>query len=255
MSRVWAVGINTFREAVRARILYAMVAAAIVLLGFAIVLNQLSVGQEGAILVDVGIATISLFSVLVSIVLGISLVYSEIEQRTIFTILSKPLARWEFLLGKFVGLNLTVALMTVAMAVGFLALLAALGTTPTGPMVEALAFCYLEAMVITAVALLFSSFSTPYLSGFFAAGIFFVGHLSGDIRAFGDRSDSESLKMMTEGIYRIVPNLEFLNLKNHAMAGVSLGLADLAPRAGYGVLYAAMVLLLAMGIFSRRDFK
>ena len=165
------------------------------------------------------------------------------------------MARWEFLLGKFLGLNCTVGLMALLMSLGFLGLLYAMDVPIRMALIHALAFVYLEALIITAIALLFSSFSTPYLSGFFAFGIFFIGHLSDDIRAFGEATGATSLLATTEVIYRIVPNLGRLNLKNQAVANVPLETSELALRGAYGMLYAVAVLVLAMGIFSKRDFK
>src|SRR5688572_5739828 len=167
LSRVAAIARNTFREAVRDRVLYNLVLFVLLLTGGAIFLGELSAAQETKIIVDMGLSAMLLFGVFIAIFVGVGLVYKEIERRTIYAIFAKPVGRAEFLLGKYLGLCLTLAVNVAVMGAGVsLALLYVRGGWH--PLVlsiwPAVALVYVELMILVAVALLFSSFSSPALS-------------------------------------------------------------------------------------------
>ncbi len=185
--KIWAIILNTFREAVRDRVLYAIVFFAVVILLISTIMDVITIGQRAKIIIDMGLASISIFGALIAIFVGIGLVYKEIEKRTIYTIVSKPVARWQFLLGKYFGLVLTLAVQVAAMsAIFFIIVASEMGRVP--PLLYlAVGMTFLELMVVCAVAIFFSSFSTPILSGMYTLGVYLIGHLTRDLYQFSFR--------------------------------------------------------------------
>jgi len=245
---------NTFKEAVRDRILYLLLFFAAVSILFARVLALLTVGDRVKIIKDVGLASISLFGALMAILIGTGLVYKEIEKRTIFTLLSKPLRRPDFLLGKFFGLVLTLAVMLLAMSVIFLALVFLHTGTIEWAMLLAILYIFLELVLITAVAVLFSCFSTPILSSLFALSFYLIGHFSWSLETFIKKARPGAVKVLLQVLYAVLPDLENFNLKTEVVHALPLSAPHLLHAAAYGIVYTAFVLVLAVLIFRRRDF-
>src|SRR5437763_582784 len=182
---ITAIARNAFREAVRDRVLYNLVLFALLLIVGSIFLGELSAGQEAKIIVDLGLGAMLLFGTFIAIFVSTGLVYKEIERRTLYAILSKPVGRGEFLLGKYLGLCLTLAVNVLVMCVGVsLALMyVKRGYDPLALRIwPAVALIYVELMIILAVALLFSSFSSPALSAFLTFAVFVIGHFSADLK-------------------------------------------------------------------------
>jgi ABC-type transport system involved in multi-copper enzyme maturation permease subunit len=192
--------------------------------------------------------------VLIAIFVGIGLVSKEIEKKTIYTIVSKPVARFQFLLGKYLGLCLTLFINTVIMTSGLLAVLYFQDVPIHTVLFKALGMIMLEFMVITAVALLFSTFSSATLSAIFTLAIYVIGHLTPDLKAFGQKMEGTG-RTMLEGIYYILPNLDRYNIKGHVTHQLEVPAGDLLMIAAYGVAYAAFLLMLASIIFQQRDFR
>src|SRR3954471_4436440 len=208
--RVVSVARNTFREAVRDRVLYNLVLFVLILTGAAVFLGELSAAQELKIIVDMGLSAALLFGVFIAIFVGVGLVYKEIERRTIYAIFSKPVGRGEFLVGKYLGLCLTLLVNVVVMGVGVsLALLyVSKGWDPLIVAIwPAVLMIYLELMLITAVALLFSSFSSPALSALLTFFVFIIGHFSGDLKQLSSSMRSSGARWLFGGVYYLLPNL------------------------------------------------
>jgi len=253
--KIAAIALNTFREAVRDRILYSVLAFALLLIGASAILASLSIGQEGRIVKDLGLASISLFGTFIAIFLGIGLVFKEIERRSIYAIVSKPIHRFQFLLGKYIGLTLTLLVTVGMMALLVVALAWAIDGHWTPGLLAAAALDFVALMIVTAVALLFSTFSTPTLSAVFALGVFFIGRLSGDLKIFADQFAGPGLRLMVNGIHLIIPDLSRFQISSPVVNALPLDSADLARTVLYGLAYILMLLSLAVGIFQRRDFK
>ena len=253
--RVWAIAVNTFREAARDRILYSILAFAILLIGASVILAGLSIGQESKIVKDLGLAASSLFGAFIAIFLGIGLVFKEIERRTVYVIISKPIHRVQFLFGKYIGLVLTL-LVTVGVMALLVVSLAWLVDGHWSPgLLLAAGFDFLALMIVTAVALLFSTFSTPTLSAIFTLGVFVIGRLSGDVRLFAEQFAGPGVGQAVFAIYLVIPDLARFQIGSQVIHGLPLAPADLGQSAAYGVGYILMLLLLAVAIFQRRDFK
>lgn len=255
MRKVWAIALNTFKEAVRDRILYTILAFAFAMIGGSAILATLSVGGEVRIIKNLGLACITLFGTLIAIFVGIGLVSKEIDKRTIYTVIAKPIHRYQFILGKYVGLVITIFVNVSVMALGLLLLNLAWEGSWAFELLLAALLIFLELMVLTAVTVLFSSFTTPTLSAIFTLSIFVIGHLSADLRLFAERFGGPSLKVMTNVLYYLLPNLEHFNIKGQVAQKIPVSPTFVISALGYGAFYLSALLLSAVLIFQHRDFK
>jgi len=253
--KVAAIALNTFREAVRDRILYAILIFALVMLAGSTILVTISVGEEAKIIKDLGLACISIFGTLIAVFLGIGLVSKEIEKRTVYTIISKPIHRHQFILGKYLGLVLTLLVNVSVMALVLVALVSLWEGMSSARLFLAVLFIFLELMLVTALALLFSTFSSPTLSAMFTLCLFIAGHLSGDLRLFAARFGGRLIRAVAEGLYYVLPNLSRLNFKDQAVHGIGVNGGTVALSLIYAILYSAMLVAAAAAVFQQRDFR
>ncbi|WP_447979516.1 ABC transporter permease [Candidatus Nitrospira bockiana] len=254
MRRVLSIGLNTFRENLREKLLYNLLVFALLMIGSSILLSRLTLGDANRLILDLGLASINLFGVLIAIFVGIGLVSKEIDKKTIFTIISKPVPRYQFLLGKYLGLSITLLVNTSIMSAGLLGVLVVMHVPIEPVLFESLLLIFVELLVITAVALMFSTFTSSTLSAIFTLATYVIGHLSADLKLLGAKLDALSGAVLT-GIYYLVPNLERFNLKGHVIHQLNVGPADLSLIVAYGIAYAALSLAVAALIFQRRDFQ
>ncbi|MEW5901676.1 MAG: ABC transporter permease [Acidobacteriota bacterium] len=252
--KIRAIALNTFKEAIRDRILYLLFFFAAVALIFSRVLAVLTVGDRVKIIKDVGLASISLFGVLMAILIGTGLVYKEIDKKTIYTLLSKPIRRFEFLLGKFAGLVLTLFVMTAAMSLIFLVIIFLHTSRIEGQLLLGVLFIFLELILITSVAILFSCFSTPILSSIFSLSFYLIGHLSWGLHALILKTKSAPSRVVLRGLYAILPDLENFNFKTEIVHGLQIDPRFYLFSALYGLVYTLFILMLAVLIFKKRDF-
>jgi ABC-type transport system involved in multi-copper enzyme maturation permease subunit len=257
---VLAVLVNTFRETIRDKILYGIVFFAILMILVTLVLGQWSLHEEVRVTTDLGLAGTSLFTVLLAIVLGVSLMHKEIDRKTLYPVLSKPVARWQFLLGKYLGMALTLALAMVLLGAVFLVVLLVQGGTPSRAHALALLLVYMEVLVVTAVAILFSSFSTPFVSGVLTLGTFVVGRNLDTLELFLRAREVG----VVPGLFRLAtvvfPNLYLFYPSGRAIEGqwMSVHGAFVDPwyvgaTAGYALAYIAACIVASILVFSRRD--
>ncbi len=253
--KIAAIALNTFREAVRDRILYTILVFALLLIGASVILATLSIGQEGKIVKDLGLASSSLFGTFIAIFLGIGLVSKEIERRTLYAIVAKPIYRFQFLLGKYIGLTLTLLVTVGVMALLVAGLARVVDGHWTPGLLLAAGLDFLALMIVTAVAILFSTFSTPILSAMFSLAVFVIGRLSGDLRLFAEQFAGPGLRQILEGMYLILPDLSRFQIGSQVVHDLPISPTDLLAAATYGLAYILVLLLVAVGIFERRDFK
>lgn len=256
--KIIAIALNTFRESVRDRVLYNLVLFVALIVVAAVVMGRIAVGQEAKIIIDVGLSATSIFGLLIAIFIGIGLVSKEIERRTIVVILSKPVRRSQFILGKYFGLCLTLLVNTAAMALTVsLALMfvnggfdsSQLNLWPTAYLI------FLELALMTAVAMLFSCFSSPALSALFTLLIFLIGRWSPDLKLFAETANSALTRVISRALYHLLPNLANFNFINEAAYGQSVPARLLMGNSIYAVFYISALLALAVLIFERRNFK
>jgi ABC-type transport system involved in multi-copper enzyme maturation permease subunit len=239
----WIIAGNTIRELVRSKLLHNLIFFAVLLIASSMFVAQLTIGQWDRVILDMGLAAIELSGVLVAVLIGVGLVAGEVERRTVFPILARPLHRGAFLLGRFLGLFAMMAVSVVLMLGVLASVLRLAGYGVSSSAVTAALLILLELALMAAAALLFGSFTKPILASAFSLSLFLVGHLLGDLKAF------------TEIAYRLLPDLELLNVKSLAANGLAVP-HGLAPTAAlYAAAYAAALLVIAIVIFSRRDLK
>jgi ABC-type transport system involved in multi-copper enzyme maturation permease subunit len=256
--RVASIARNTFREAVRDRVLYNLVLFVLLLTGAAVFIGELSGGQERKIIVDLGLSAMLLFGVFIAIFVGVGLVYKEIERRTVYAIFAKPVGRGEFLIGKYLGLCLTLLVNVLVMGAGVsMALLyVSRGWDPLALRIwPAIMLIYVELMILTGVALLFSCFSSPAVSALLTFFVFIIGHFSSDLKSLANSMGSGAARWLFHGLYYVLPNLANLSFVTPAAHGQIPNAAHAAMAILYAVVYIAVILAAATLIFSRRNFK
>ncbi len=255
--RIWHIATNTFREAVRDRVLYNLIAFALLMSGAAVLVGQISIGIERLVVINLGLTAVSLFGIVIAIFIGIGLVSKEIEKRTLYTVLSRPVRRWEFVAGKFFGLSGTLIVNTFFMAIGvFVALLYVSHSfkhADAGILV-ALYFVILQFLIITALALLFSSFSSPLLSAIFAFALFLIGTFAEDLRGFARLTHGIARWLATGAAY-LVPNFSALNVISQVAHDNPVSRQLIAYNTVYALAYTVAVLSATAMIFERRNLK
>jgi ABC-type transport system involved in multi-copper enzyme maturation permease subunit len=256
-ARIGYIATNTFREAVRDRVLYNLIAFVLLLSGAAIFVGQISIEIEKLVVINLGLTAVSLFGVVIAIFIGIGLVSKEIEKRTLYTVLSRPVRRWEFIVGKFFGLTGTLIVNAFFMAIGVFAALLYVAHKFVGSDAQiliALYFIVLQFVIICALALLFSSFSSPLLSAVFTFALFVIGSFAEDLRGFAGMTHGLTRWLATGAAY-LVPNLSALNVITSVAHGEAVPSQLIVNNTLYALTYAAMAICGAILIFERRNLK
>ncbi len=258
MHRIATIALHTFKEAVRERVLYNLLMFALLMIGASVLFGQISLGINEIVIINLGLSSISVFGLLMAVFIGIGLVYKEIEKRTIYSILSKPVRRWEFILGKYFGLVLTIVINTAIMTVGFYATVffqkRSLARSDLGSL-GAIYLILLELALVVAVATFFSSLSTPILSAVFTFCLYIIGHFLGDLRALGQQSGGAALERMTAAIYYLLPNFSNFDVITRAAHGRVIPANLFVFDTCYAALYVAVLISAAILIFEEREFK
>jgi ABC-type transport system involved in multi-copper enzyme maturation permease subunit len=236
-------------------VLYVLVFFALVMIGTSVLLATLSYVERERILQDVGLGAIRFFGAAIAIFMGVGLIHREVERRTIYTILSKPVTRAQFLAGKYLGLVATLWLQLAVMVAAFVLASLASGAPLGAGHAIALGLVALELAVVVAFATLFSSFATPFLAACYSVGLYLVGHLTRDLRGLGASSDSELVKQVTTWIHRVFPDLAALNRSVEAVHGLPIPLPEVGWALLAGVAWCLGFLLVAVLVFERRDFR
>jgi ABC-type transport system involved in multi-copper enzyme maturation permease subunit len=260
MNRILAIAWNTFREAVRNKILYSLLFFAVLLILSALAIGNLTLHEEVRTIRDVGLFGVDLFGVIIAIFVGVNLLYKELDLKTVYTILPKPLWRWEFVLGKWLGMLLTLAVQMTVMGIVLAVVLAIQGSGFDLPTAKAIWLLFINVMLVTSIAVFFSAFSSPFLSGFFSLGCFVVGRSVPDIRALGEKLGAGA-RAVLNAICNLIPNLHLFYPSGAIVGAEEVSVhrqfvnADyIMTVTGYGVAYSVAVLGLAMLIFRKRDF-
>lgn len=253
MKAVWAIAKLTIHEAIRNRILYLLFFFAFFLVSFSWIIGKLTVGDEVKIIKDLGLSSIHFFGTLITVIIGIGLVFREMEKRTIYLVLSKPIRRYQFLLGKFCGLALTLLGVLITLGALFMMILFLKGET--SPRIL-LAFCgiYQEWLLISAVALLFSSFSTPLLSVMLTLATFFMGHLSSSLLMLQSRLSGAGAHFTLSALYYVLPDLELFNIRAQVVHNLPISATYFLSATLYWLLYMTAVFLFSVRIFQKKDF-
>jgi ABC-type transport system involved in multi-copper enzyme maturation permease subunit len=257
-----------FRESVRDRVPYNLVLFAVLLIASSYLLGQLTAGQDVKIIKDLGLAATSIFGLFIAIFIGIGLVSKEVERRSIYALLSKPVSRSQFIVGKYAGLVLTlavnVAVMTVALYIvlGYMSWMenpqfkAAWEAPAADPaMLKAILLIFVELMLVTSLALFFSTFSTPILSAVLTLGLYVAGHFNADLKNFDRIVQAKPAVWLARGLYHVLPDFSAFDVKTAVVHALPVAPSYLITTVAYGLAYIAALLLVSTFIFARRDFK
>lgn len=256
-SRIWHISFNTFREAVRDRVLYNLIGFALLMSGAAVLVGQISIDIERLVVINLGLTAVSLFGIVIAIFIGIALVSKEIDKRTLYTVLSRPVRRWEFIVGKFFGLAGTLVVNTVFMAVGVFGALLYVShrfQRADAWILVALYFIILQFVILTSLALLFSSFSSPLLSAVFAFSLFIIGSFAEDLRGFASLTHGMA-RWLATGVAYLVPNFSAFNIISVVAHQQSVPGRLVLFNTAYALIYATVTLCGAILIFERRNLK
>jgi ABC-type transport system involved in multi-copper enzyme maturation permease subunit len=258
MRRAGIVALNTFREAVRDRVLYSLVFFGLLMMAAAILVGQISIGIEDTVIVTLGLSAISMIGLLIAVFIGVALVSKEIDKYTLYALLAKPVRRWEFLLGKFGGLVLTLAVNTAAMALGLLVVMLYVRHSlqrSDAVVLVAVYFILLKLALVVALALLFSCFTTPLLAILFTVGLYIVGLYVQELRDLPFDLMSPAMSSFTKWLSYLLPNFENFNVMAMAAHGRAVPGALILQNTLYALLYCTIVLTAAAAVFSRRNLK
>ena len=258
MGTIGIIAWNTFREAVRDRVLYNLVFFALAMIAAAVLVGQISIGIERMVIINLGLSSITVFGVVMAIFIGVSLIFKKMERKTLYSLLSKPVRRWEFIVGKFAGLELTLLVNTAFMTVGLVLALyyvARVLESSDASILIAVFFILLQLSLLVGLSLMFSCFATPVVSMVGALGLYIVGSFSQDIRAFGELSKSPALGYLTNALYYLLPNFSAFNVISAVAHARPIPAALVAYNVLYTLIYTAVVLAAAVAIFSNRNLK
>jgi len=257
-----------FKESVRDRVPYGMVLFGVLMMAASYLISQLTAGQDLKIIKDLGLASLSVFGLLIAVFIGIGLVSKEVERKSVFGLLSKPLSRAQFLLGKYLGLVLTLVVNLTVMTAALFVVLAYMDATATAPvraswpapaldphLLTAILLIVAELALVTAVALLFSTFSSPLLSALLTLGLWVAGHFNGDLRQFETVIDVPAVAWLARALYYLLPNLAPFNVRAEVVYGIHVSASHVLYTLLYAVVYVGAVLSAAIAVFRRRDFK
>ncbi|MEA3364751.1 MAG: ABC transporter permease subunit [Candidatus Hydrogenedentes bacterium] len=251
--RVWAVARNTFREAVRDKVLYVLLLFAATAIFGSKALGWISIGQDIKIVKDISLAAVSVFGVLIAIFVGTNLVYKEIDKRTIYTILCRPLHRWEFILGKYIGLAALLALVTVVMGLVASVYVVILGGSLDLIFFQAVLLIYWQLLLITALAVLLSALTSPILGAIIVFSTYVVGHATTIFTDLPPQFDGTVSKHILHAIYYIIPNLSNFDIRAEAANGVPVASGYILWALAYGTVYTAVLLIIASLAFQDKD--
>lgn len=253
--KIWPIAATTLRESIRNRVLYALFFFALAVVGASVLVASLSYVEGQRIIQDMGLGAINLFGVGIAIFVGIGLIQGEVERRTVYTILSKSVTRGQFLLGKYLGLVLTVWLQLGLLACAFASVSFLAGIPLSWVHLAALWLIAVELALVVAVATLFSAFTTPMLAAVFTLGVYCIGHLTRDLVALGQSVDQASVRIAVAGLYQVLPDLDSFDLTTQAVHGLALTPGDVGWPMLYGAGYVFVVLSVATLVFRLRDLK
>src|SRR5712671_2515505 len=257
MNRVGIVALNTFREAVRDRVLYILVFFALVMIAASVLVGQISIDIESMVIVTLGLTAISVIGLLIAVFIGVGLVSKEMDKRTLYALLAKPVRRWEFLLGKFVGLVLTLALNTAAMAAGLFVVLRYVKPLERADLAVLVAvyFILLKLALVVALALLFSCYTTPLLAILFTAGLYVSGLFVEEMRTYRSETMTPAVRAILRWLSYALPNFQNFDVMASAAHGRSIPGGLILQNTAYAALYCTILLASASVIFSRRNLK
>lgn len=253
MIRIWVLSINNLRENLREKVLYNSLIFALLMIAASLLLIHLNVGDSHRLIVDLGVASLNVFGTMVAMLIGSYTINREVEQKTIYAVLSKSVHRYEFVTAKYIGLVLTLLVNTAVLLMAFLIVLYVMGVVIEPVLFKAVLLIFLESMIVAAFGIFFTTFTTPTLSIICSVSLYATGHLLGNLRTLGQNFNKGG-QVLIESLYYVLPNLEQFNVKARVVHHLDVASGEIFWALSYGLLYTAFLVLIAALIFERRDF-
>jgi ABC-type transport system involved in multi-copper enzyme maturation permease subunit len=254
MGYVLAIAGQTLTEARRNRVFYSVFLFGLVVVLNSVIFTEVTSTTMDRVLKDTGLAAINLFALALTVFTGVGIVNREIDRKSIYTILAKPISRFGYILGKYLGLLAIILATSGAMFVAFLLVLKGYKTEIHAGVFLGFFGVVLEVMVLGAIAVLCSSFTNSFVSAFICVAIYACGHLSGEF-LHALRNASPVGKAIGRFIYYVIPNLERFNFKYQATYDLMVSERAIATVLVFGLAYVCAALAAAVLVFSRRDFR
>ena len=255
MKMLWALATNTFREAVRDRVLYSILFFAVGVLALSLVVEDITIGDQAKVVRSVAQGSVDVFGAIIAMFLGVSVIHKELERKTVFTVLSRPLPRWRFVVGKYIGLLLTVVVEVVVLVAVYSLFMLSRNDLPDLTLGVSMAMLVVELALLTAWATLFSAYSAPTTAAAFTLAIFVIGHLADDIWLYGNQADSESVRNFARALYWVLPNFEVFSIREAAVHRQPVPWDRVWTGLLYGLGYTSAVLAAAVAVFQNKDVK
>ncbi|MEW5977051.1 MAG: ABC transporter permease subunit [Acidobacteriota bacterium] len=256
--KIGSIAQNTFKECVRDKVLYNLVIFGVLIIASSLILGSITIGDVKQIIINLGLSTLSIFGTMIAIFIGIQLVFKEIDKKTVYSLLAKPVARYEFVLGKFLGLALTLTVNICVMLAGIYAAILYLRRSFEFSDIQVFfagILILVELLLVVSIALCFSTFSTPAFSALFTFCLYVIGHFNADIRQFGSTSSSAFTQLLTTSFYYLLPNFGNFEIISQTAHGRFLSVEAYLLTMIYGFLYISASVALAIVIFQKRNFK
>jgi len=252
--KVFSVALNTFKESIRDKFLLTIVIIGFLLFAGSYIFIPISIGEGRKVIQDFGYALIEIFTILISAFIGTRLIFTEIEKKTIHTIIVKPIKRWEFIAGKYLGLILLTTLAQILFTIIF-AIFLMLYThyLPVG-LLKNLYFIFFEFLLIDALPIFFSTFTTPLSSGIFTLLIYFLGYTTIYLKSFAKIVHSSVFSVLANFFYYLLPNLTIFNVKGRIVYHFPIHPPEYVLAPSYSLLYAFVLIVLSCIIFEHREF-
>lgn len=251
--RIFTIALNTKREIVRDKVLYTILGlGAIAILGIKLI-APLALGEEVRLIRDFGLSMISMMGILITIFISTRMVYDEIQRKTIYTIIPKSLRRWEFIIGKYLGFVLAIMIVVLALGMVFICYMLILGLPFNSNILLAIVLQIIELLLVSAIAILFSTFTSPIGSGIFTFALYFIGHFTTDILLLGELTRSEMIKKVSSVIFYILPNLSYFNIRSEVVHNLPIDLHFVLFSVIYGLAYTIILLSISVLFFEKKD--
>jgi ABC-type transport system involved in multi-copper enzyme maturation permease subunit len=255
MNALWVIAQNSVQENIRNRIMMVILLFSGALITVAGVVSHWSLNEQAKIIKDFGLAAISIFGLLIAMFVGVRTMHQEIEQKTIYMLVSKPIARWQIILGKYSGLAVTVLMNLSILTVCLLCIDYTIERSIAWKLLPAIGLTMLEIMIVLAWAVFFSMLTTSVLSSILTFVIYIMGHMAPDVMLYTKLHPEAAINPVLKTLFSIIPNLENFNIKSAVVGNLVVPENTVTYAILYGTAYTAVILLLACTIFARKDLK
>jgi ABC-type transport system involved in multi-copper enzyme maturation permease subunit len=252
MNNIFIIAKNTFKETIRDRILYAILAFAVLFLLSTVIFGSISLGEDIKVIKDFGLAGIYIFSIIIAIFLGTSLIYKEIEKKTLYILLSKPVSSVQFIVGKYFGLFASVVLNIAVMSIIYLGIIAYKGGGFDYLSLWSLLLLVFETSIFIGLTILFSTITTPLAGMIYSVIVLYIGHSLSLLKQASAQSN-QFMKILTDIVYYGFPNLEKFNIRNLVVYGANVTSSEIIFPIFYSIFFTIILLWISSFALKKKD--